>query len=233
MLKKRPLKPEILDSPDLSQQQVVDTFHFLLPVNRWLGGIRPQLQFLKRESKNWDPRKTYRLLDAGCGVGDVPLALVRWSRRQGYRLQVDAVDVHPLIVERARQKCRGYPEISFFSQDVFQFAGQGYDYVHAAQFLHHFADQQVPWVLNQLLQKCQGKLLISDLLRAPLFYTATWLVTLFASPTFRHDARLSVRKGFKMDELQELLGTNDFYNFKLNWHFFYRFLLVIEREQEK
>jgi 2-polyprenyl-3-methyl-5-hydroxy-6-metoxy-1,4-benzoquinol methylase len=231
MLKKRASEPEILDSPDLSPQQVADTFHFLLPVNRWLGGIQPELQFLKRESKKWDPAKTYRLLDAGCGVGDVPLALVRWSRRQGYRLQVDAVDMHHLIIERAREKCQGYPEISFFCQDVFQFAGQGYDYVHAAQFLHHFSDQRVPSVLNYLLLKCQGKLVINDLLRVPLFYLATWLATVLASPTSRHDARLSVRKGFRMGELKELLEANGFRDFELNWHFFYRFLLVIEREQ--
>jgi SAM-dependent methyltransferase len=230
MLKKRTSEPEFLDRPGFGPQQVLDTFRFLERVNRWLGGVRPELLFLKRESKSWDPDKTYRLLDAGCGVGDVPLALVRWSRGQGYRLQVDAVDMHPLIIERARCKCQGYPEISFFCQDIFEFEGQGYDYVHASQFMHHFSDAQIPDLLTYLLYKCSRKLVINDLLRAPLFYLATWLATLLASPTSRHDARLSVRKGFRMSELKKLLRANGFHDFEMNWHFFYRFLLVIERE---
>jgi SAM-dependent methyltransferase len=227
MLEKRTLEQELLDGPDFGLQEVRDTFRFLVPVNRWLGGVRPQVRFFERESRSWERHKTYRILDAGCGIGDVPIALVKWGRRQGYRLQVDAVDRHPLIVEHARQACQDYPEIALFCQDVFEFEGQGYDYVHAAQFVHHFRDEKVPEVLAYLLSRCRCKLVVNDLLRAPLFYAATWFVTLFASAVSRHDARVSVKRGFTIGELEKLLRDGGFQDYSLERHFFYRFLLVV------
>jgi SAM-dependent methyltransferase len=229
VLEKRTSEQEFLDGPDFGHREVVNTFRFLVPVNRCLGGVRPELLFFRRESQTWDRHKTYHILDAGCGVGDVPVALVRWARREGYRLQVDAVDRHPLIIERARQRCQGYPEISLFCQDVFAFDGQDYDYVHASQFVHHFTDEKVPSVLAYLLSKCQRKLLVNDLVRAPLAYAATWLVTLFAPAVSRHDARVSVKRGFTMSELEKLLREGGFQDYSLERHFFYRFLLVVNR----
>ena len=218
-----------MDGPGFGPREVRDSFQFILLVNRWLGGIQPLLSFLRRESRTWEQDATYRVLDAGCGVGDVPVALVKWARREGYRLQVDAVDVHPLIVERARQRCQGYPEISLVCQDVFDFDGQEYDYVHASQFVHHFTDDKVPSVLAYLLSKCQCKLLVNDLVRAPLAYAATWLVTLFAPAVSRHDARVSVKRGFTMSELEKLLREGGFRDYRLERHFFYRFLLVVNK----
>ena len=231
MLERRALGQELLDGPEFGLQEVVGTFRFLVPVNRWLGGIKPGLSFFQRESRDWDRHTTYHILDAGCGVGDVPLALARWARRQGYHIQVHAMDRHPIIVQLARQKCRGYPEISLSCQDVFRLKGQQqYDYVHASQFVHHFPNEDVPSVLRHLLSLCRHKLVVNDLVRAPVAYLSTWLFTLVTSRVFRHDARLSVRRGFTIDELTTLLTNGGFHGFQLERRFFYRFLLVLNKE---
>lgn len=65
----------------------------------------PMLSFFRRESHTWNRQKAYRLLDAGCGAGDVPIALVRWSRGSGYHIQIDAIDKNPFTIELARQRC--------------------------------------------------------------------------------------------------------------------------------
>ncbi len=232
MLERRTSEAELMDGLDFGRQEVEDTFRFLEPVNRWLGGIRPVLSFFGRESRNWERRQTYRLLDVGCGIGDVPIALVRWGRRKGYRLQVEGLDIHPIIVELARQKCQDYPEISISCQDALHFDGQGYDYVHASLFIHHFPDEEVPHVLRHLLGMCQRKLVINDLVRAPLAYLAAWLFTLTGSPAFRHDARVSIKRGFTLVELERLLRDDGFRDFRLEWHFFYRFLLIMNKKEE-
>ncbi len=232
MLERRDTTPEWMDGPDFGRSGVLGTFRFLVPVNRWFGGVRPVLSFFRRESRTWERGRTYRVLDVGCGAGDVPLALVRWSRRQGYRLRVDAIDRHAITVELARQRCRDYPDISVSCRDVFDLDGQEtrYDYVHASQFLHHFPDEQVASVLRHLLGLCECKLVVNDLVRARLHYASAWVVTLFASPVFRHDARLSIRKGFTLDGLRGLLRGGGFDDFLLRWCFFYRFLLVLSVE---
>jgi 2-polyprenyl-3-methyl-5-hydroxy-6-metoxy-1,4-benzoquinol methylase len=229
LLAQRATGPELMDGPDFGPKEVQGTFRTLVPVNRWFGGIRPQLSFFRRESQGWNRQRTYRILDVGCGAGDVAVALVRWARRAGYRLQVDGVDHHPLIVELARERCRDYPEIAISRGDVLALEGQDHDYVHASQFVHHFPDAQVVPLLRHLLDRVQCKVVVCDLVRAPLAYLATWLFTLGTSPVFRHDARLSVRRGFQVSALEALLREGGLDNYTVERHFFYRFLLVIQK----
>jgi 2-polyprenyl-3-methyl-5-hydroxy-6-metoxy-1,4-benzoquinol methylase len=229
MLKHRASGPELMDGPEFGFDEAVDTFRFLVEANRWFGGIRPVVSFFERESRAWDHHGTYRLLDAGGGVGDVAVALVRWARRTGRRIRVDLVDKDPNAIELGRQACRGFPEISAKCQDVLDLKGREYDYVYASQFLHHFGDEEVVPVLRRLLRICRRKVLISDLVRAPLAYLATWFITLFTSPVFRHDARMSVRRGFRADELEALLRDGGLCDFALEKHFFYRVLLVVDQ----
>ncbi len=230
MLNVRASGPELMDGPDFDLEKIHDTFRFLVPVNRLFGGIRPGLSFFRRESRAWEPQRTYRVLDVGCGVGDMALALARWARRSGYRLQIDAVDRLPQIVDLARERCQDYPEITVFAHDVLALEDGGHDYVHASQFMHHFPDEEVVPLLEHLLGLCQEKVVVNDLVRAPLAYLSTWLFTLWTSHVFRHDARLSVRRGFKVGELDQLLRQGGLDNYTLEKHFFYRFLLVLGKE---
>jgi 2-polyprenyl-3-methyl-5-hydroxy-6-metoxy-1,4-benzoquinol methylase len=230
MLEQRASGPELMDGPGFGHEQVVDTFRLLVPVNRLFGGIQPALNFFQRESQTWDRHRTYRILDAGCGVGDVATSLARWARRSGYRLQIDGMDRHAQIIELGRQRCRAYPEIVLSQQDVLQLDNVAYDYVHASQFIHHFPDEEIVPLLGHLLAMSQRKVVINDLVRAPLHYLGTWLLTLFTPSVFRHDARLSIRRGFKIDELHTLLTDGGLRNFSLERHFFYRLVLILAQE---
>ncbi len=228
-LKPRALGMEWMDRPDFGPQHVEDTFRYLKPVNRWFGGRRPFVSFFRRESHAWDARATYQILDVGCGVGDVAIALAHWARRHEYHLQILGIDRHPYVIELARQNCRPYPEISLGCQDLFDLRGKAFDYVVTSQFLHHFADEQVPMVLNMLLGLCRRKVVINDLMRTPLAYAGTWLFTLLTSDVFRHDARLSVRRGFTLPELRALLTAQSIQGWCLETHFFSRFLLILPK----
>ena len=103
MLESRSVGPELMDGPDFGLSQVLDTFRLLVPVNRMFGGIRPGLSFFRRESRHWDREHTYRVLDVGCGVGDMAMALARWARREDYRLEIHGMDRHPIVVDMARE----------------------------------------------------------------------------------------------------------------------------------
>jgi SAM-dependent methyltransferase len=230
MLEGRKTEPEWMDGPDFGPAEVAGTFRFLVPVNRVFGGIGPGLDFFRRESRTWDPERTYCVLDAGAGVGDFSRHLARWARRSGYRLSIRAIDHHPLVVEEGRTRSRGYPEITFAQEDVLALDGPVCDYVHASQLVHHFADDEVVPLLEHLRGLCRRKVVVNDLVRAPLHYLGTWLLTFFGPAVFRHDARISVRRGFKMDELAALLRAGGVRDYQLERHFFYRFLLIVRSD---
>jgi len=230
MLQHRTTEPEWMDSPDFGPRLVSGTFRFLEPVNRFLGGHGPMLAFFRGESRAWDREQTYRLLDVGCGAGDVPLALARWARRAGHRVQIEGLDRNLATVEWARRKCQAYPEITITCQDIFARDGPPCDYVLASQFLHHFPDERVPAVLRFLLGMSRRKVVINDLVRVPAAYLATWLFTLVVSPVFRHDGRISVRRGFTVVELERLLRAAGLGPLQLQRHFFYRFQLVLDAD---
>ena len=230
MSSRRPLDPEWMDLPTFDLSQVVGTFRFIEIVNRWLGGTAALVSFFAQESREWQQDRVYHVLDAGCGSGDCAVALARWGRRRGLRLHIDAVDNHPLTADLARRTCAAFPEITCACRDVFALDGQRYDYILMSMFLHHFPDEQIPGVLTHFLASCRRRLVVNDLVRSPLHYAGTWLFTLLTSEVFRHDARLSVRKGFVPGDLERLLRDHGIRNFRLERRFFYRLLLTIGKE---
>jgi len=230
VLDQRATEQERLDRPDFDSREVAGTFRYLVLVNRWFGGVRPQVAFFERESNDWQRDTMHRILDVGCGAGDVAVALVKWSRRRGHSIRIQAIDSHPLIVEFARERCRRYPEITVEQRDALLMRDEMYDYVHASQFVHHFSDAELPALLRHLLGICSRKLLVNDLVRSPLNYAAACALSLFTSSVFRHDARLSIRRGFRLKELDALLREQALPYHRLEKHFFYRFLLILSHE---
>jgi len=231
VFRQRALEAELMDKATFGPQEVNDTFRFIEPVNRWLGGSRAILSFFERESQSWSTSQSYEILDVGCGSGDIPVTLARWGQRRGFRLHIQAIDNHPDTLELARHRGRNYPEITFDRQDLYDLAGDQADYVLLSMLLHHLPDDAIPAVLQRMLTVCRRKVAVNDLLRAPLAYCGTWLFSLFASAVFRHDARLSVRKGFTLDELKKLLADHGFRSFHVERHFFYRFLLTLDKKE--
>lgn len=72
-------------------------------------------------------------------------------------------------------------------------------------------------------------MVVNDLVRAPLHYLGTWFLTLWTSPVSRHDARMSVRRGFRVEELRGLLRAGGLDAYEVERHFLYRFLLILEK----
>ncbi len=146
------------------------------------------------------------------------------------RLHIDAVDNHPLTADLAQRTCAAFPEITCTCRDAFALDGQRHDYIIMSMFLHHFPDEEIPDVMKRLLAACRRQVVVNDLVRSPLHYAGTWLFTLLTSDVFRHDARLSVRKGFVPEDLARLLRGHGIHNFRMERRFFYRLLLTIGKE---
>ena len=70
---------------------------------------------------------------------------------------------------------------------------------------HHFSDAQILTLLQRLRGFVLNSLLVNDLRRSRLAYLAARLLLVGTPPGVRHDALLSIRRGFQISELSALL----------------------------
>jgi SAM-dependent methyltransferase len=197
--------PEWMDRDDNTPADLIGTLDDIRLVNRYLFGssilVRAVRPFLSRLSRG----ETLSVLDVGTGGADLPLDLVGAARRMGRRIRIVAVDRDPVILEYAREKTAGTPEIEVRHADAFElpFPPASFDLVTASMFLHHFNHDEAVRLLGGFKTLARQAVLINDLRR----HTVSWAFIGLTSrmtrrhPMFVHDAALSVLRGFTKPEL--------------------------------
>jgi 2-polyprenyl-3-methyl-5-hydroxy-6-metoxy-1,4-benzoquinol methylase len=174
-------------------------------INRYLLGTRSLIRRAILEDIRRRPgRPPYTILDVGAGGCDIALWLAR-SRRD---LRITCLDHDPRVVDYARRACAGEPAIEVHLGSAADIAGlPAYDFVFANLFLHHLEDGQVGSTLTAMLGRTRRLLLVSDLLRSRRSHFWYGLFAgLFLHGSFAAaDGRLSIRRGFRPEELRALL----------------------------
>ncbi|MFW5752769.1 MAG: methyltransferase domain-containing protein [Planctomycetota bacterium] len=196
---------EYLDHPDCDPALAVASYRFMARINRWWGGTRAVQRFLARLARRHPPGTSLRVLDIGTGAGDIPRALLRWARRRGIALQITGLEPAAHAAGLARLHAAGEPGFTVLEQDVFAHRGAApYHAAIASMMAHHLDDAQLRRLLRHLRGIVTGPVLINDL---PRSRSAAWgarVLLLGAPPQLRHDALLSIRRGFHPRELAGL-----------------------------
>jgi 2-polyprenyl-3-methyl-5-hydroxy-6-metoxy-1,4-benzoquinol methylase len=196
--------PEWMDLPDSDPRRLQRTLAQMEWINRSLTGARRLLERTILEDIRRRPGPC-TLLDVGCGGADLAL----WLARREPSLRITCVDHDPRAAEYARRRCAAAEriEVQLGSAAALEALG-GFDYVFANHFLHHQEDEGLAPTVTAMMARARRLLVITDLLRAPLPY---FLYSLFAG-AFLHgsfaacDGRLSIRRGFRPQELAALLN---------------------------
>ena len=198
--------PELMDAEGNSRESLDAALADIRGVNRWLGGTGNLLEALEPYAK-----APLRILDIGTGCGDVPLAICK-----RFDAEVTAVDFDPVTVELAREHCAHEPRVTVERRDAFAlpYDDRSFDVVTASMFLHHFDEADSIKLLKEFRRVAGKAVLINDLRRhrLPWLFIAAVSRATFRSAMFRHDAPLSVLRGFTVDELQtiaEASGARD------------------------
>jgi SAM-dependent methyltransferase len=198
-LSRRIDEPELLDL-GVSDEEARRSLADLRFVNRWLGNRQRFLRTL-RPYLAVHPR-TARLLDVGCGSGDVPAFVVAGAGVPVLAVGLDAKELHlralPPTVKPVRGDVRALP-----------FAPGSFDVVTASLFLHHFGDQELPEVLRGLWRLARRALVVNDLRRArvPYVFGQATFRLLFRTHVSVEDGLLSIRRGFTPGELAAAFAT--------------------------
>ena len=224
-------QPELIDGNDYSADELIDSLGDIRRVNRWLGGTRaltrhlfPMIEQLRR--------RQIRLLDVGTGSADIPAVIVEWGRQRGIEIDFVVLDLNELTTQTARTQTAGYPEIKVVQADAMRlpFADQSFDFVLATLFLHHLTAAQAARVLSDFARVARACFIINDLRRHPVaYYSIRALTQIFTrNRLVRHDAAVSVLRGFTESDLQELAQVADL-RLRISRHFPYRFIVTGQR----
>ena len=214
-LRRRATEPEQLDE-GVPEAEALRSLADLRFVNRWLGN---RASLLRAVRAHLPPGG--RLLDVGCGSGDVPAFLLK--HLPGPLLAV-GVDVKTLHLRAAPRAVRGVVA------DVrrLPFPDGAFDVVTASLFLHHFDEEALPAVLAGLHRLARRALVVNDLHRArvPYLFGRVAFPLLFRSRVSVEDGLLSIRRGFRADELRAAFARAGLPAVTVRREFPYRLLVV-------
>jgi len=212
MLRERARGVEFLDRPDSDPRLTQASFRFIKFVNHVGGGIRVVRRFLERELSNFPAGRSAKILDLGGGDCDIPLAITRWATERGYSVEFTCTDHNPQVLAMAqeslaRAQCKA---IRLEQTDIFTYQPpEEFDYALGSMVFHHFTAEEIDRLISHLRGFVRHALLINDLRRCALNYLVAALLTAPLDPELRHDALLSIRRGFKPDELAGMLSEHD------------------------
>jgi 2-polyprenyl-3-methyl-5-hydroxy-6-metoxy-1,4-benzoquinol methylase len=200
---------ELMDDPACDPDQLRATLRRFDTINRLVSGwgtvyrtgIRPHVTSLGRPA---------RVLDLGCGGGDVLTHLARRAERDGLRVQWVGVDPDPRAIEvaAARPAPDGVRFACTDSTDLLT-AGERFDVVLSNHVLHHLGSDELDRFTAESRRLSRGVVLHGDIERSRLAYGLYALgITPFAPGTFlRTDGLRSIRRSYRRDELRAALGA--------------------------
>src|SRR6266404_1671555 len=145
-----PTIPEIMDRPGNEPSLLRADLRVLEDVNRYLGGYRIPLLYLRDLSDSRDPSRVLTILDLATGAADVPRAIATWARSQQVDVAITAVDGSPEILQIARENTAGWPEIRVEQQDLLAlpYPAASFDIVLCSLALHHFSESDAVAILR-------------------------------------------------------------------------------------
>jgi 2-polyprenyl-3-methyl-5-hydroxy-6-metoxy-1,4-benzoquinol methylase len=174
--------------------------------NRWLGGRGALREPFDRLFGGLGPGSRLEVLDVGTGGADLPLHLIARGAERGIRVDVTAIDRDPAAAAFAHRLARSDRRVRVVQADAkhLPFQERSFDVVTASMFLHHFDHGTVVGLLRGFRRIARRAVVINDLRRhrVPWAFIAIASHLTLRDAMFRHDAPLSVLRGFTDDELR-------------------------------
>ncbi len=221
---------EIMDDLDMTGDLLSRSLGTLDQINKWLGGNQVTMSALKEMVKDIPKDRTIRIVDLGCGSGDMLRIITRWMRKSGRIVHIIGIDANAFTIEYAREHSKDYPEIEYrcamIPSDTFE--ALEYDILLSTLFLHHLDNKEIDQLLTTSTNKAKLGIIINDLHRSRWAYFLFNLLTLFVpNPMIRQDGLTSILRGFKRPELQNFAKKISTAQSTIRWCWAFRYQWII------
>ncbi len=210
-MRTRSTELEIMDRERVQGPLLARVAGYLRFINRWTGVTRGIAGHLGQE------RGPVTVLDVAAGAGDIALDLARLHPN----LKPVALDLSGDMLALAR----GLPRVRGDARRL-PVADRGVDWVISTHFFHHLREDEIVTVLREFDRVARRGIVVSDLLRRQAALIAIRLMTLWANPVVKVDGPISVRRGFRTDEVEALARRAGVGWLRMRVHLGHRFTLA-------
>lgn len=195
---KRVVTPELLDSDSGTSREIADNFTDLRMLNRRFGGVRTMTSLLRAVAERCRLKEIH-WLDVGGASGDLVTDVQKSLANSG-------ITLHPVIMDRAPSHLRNtWPSICGDALGL-PFRDAAFDVVSSSLFAHHLEPEDLFKFAKEALRVTRHAFLIDDLVRHPLHYALALAGrAIYRSRITRHDAPVSVRRAYTVEEMRTIL----------------------------
>ncbi|AZN43784.1 methyltransferase domain-containing protein [Paenibacillus albus] len=227
--KQRASEHELMDDFSTGGPELREALQHLRILNRVFGAAAPTLYGVQRIWTESGKPSRFSILDIGSGSGDVNRHILRWADENLIDLRVTLVDITEEACEEARLLYLNEPRVQVMRNDLFKLPEGGVDVVTGTQFVHHFAANELPKVVESMLKASRYGVVINDIHRHWIPWAAVWLTARIVSKNryIVNDGPLSVAKGFRSEDwknLRKALGVSKMF---YTWRPLFRYVVVI------
>lgn len=227
-----------MDGPLEDPEQLYENLEELIFINRWSSAYGSVFKYLKKMVQNTGD-SDITLIDIGCGAGDFLWYIFQRKEELNCDLHLIGLDAEPHAISYAMER---FPqmakEVEWIVSDYKSFLAtdRKIDLLTCNLFCHHLSDEDITQLISTVNQKAGMGAVINDLHRHPLaYYSIKILTRLFSSSEYtKYDAPLSVLRGFRRKEWENLLDTaesKDAMKWEIRWKWAFRHLITAVRKR--
>ena len=220
--------PELMDNPNVNEDELTLNLIELETINTLLGGYKTTFKGLEKMMK--DRSRTYHILDIGCGGGDTIAATYDWATKKNINVQFTGLDMSSAAIKQSMKRCAHIQGAEFLNLPFQQLASteKSFDIVMCSLFTHHFYDDDLITLLKVMHDRSSIGFVINDLERNKIAWASISLLTqiLSKSHLVKHDAPLSVKRGFIKSDWTKLLEEAGIKNYQISWSWAFRHCII-------
>lgn len=220
----------MMDDFAMEGEILSDALDKIARINQLLGGNKVTIDGVKLLLKGKPKQQLIRIIDLGCGNGDMLRALADFAKKNDLNFQLTGIDANNFTIKHAERLSRDYPNINFECKNIVERFDDECDIILCTLTLHHFKDEEIIHLLENIKSLVKVGIVINDLHRSALaYYLFKAICYLFSlNDMSREDGLVSILRGFKKSDLlaySKALGAK---LFSIRWKWAFRYQWIIK-----
>jgi SAM-dependent methyltransferase len=179
--------------------------------NRWTFAYWPLIRFLHSittAGRAWEG--PLRILDVGCGYGDVLRRIERWAEQRRIDVELRGLDLNPDAIVIAIEASGAETRIQWVTADVLGYVPERPPHlVISSQFTHHLTEPQIVQFVQWMEMHAELGWFISDLSRAavPYYFYRAFSKIIGMHSFVQHDGPVSIARAFVTADWQRMCSA--------------------------